>query len=102
MIHSRLSSSGIAAAMKNDTPAARKPSASVAPVMRARQCASRSAATRNGTARPMLIRPHGVSVATLRSAHQQNRKCASAAETDSAAQKPGRAAFHISAKAPTA
>ena len=50
----------------------------------------------------MLIRPHGVPAATLRSTHQQNRKWASAAATDSAAQKPGRAAFHISAKAPTA
>ena len=47
--------------------------------MRSRQCASRSAPTRNGTAKPMLIRPQGVPSLTKRSAHQQNRKCVSAA-----------------------
>ena len=92
----------MAAAMKKVTPAARKPSASVAPVMLSRQRARRSAPTRNGAARAMLIRPHGAPVATVRSTYQQSRKCVSAAATESAAQKPGRAAFHISAKAPAA
>ena len=64
----------MAAAMKKTTPAATTPSASVAPVMVSRQRASRSAPTRNGTASPMLIRPHGVSVATERSTYQQSRK----------------------------
>ncbi len=64
----------MAAAMKKTTPAARKPSASVAPVMVSRQRTSRSAPTRNGTASPMLIRPHGVAVATPRSTYQQRRK----------------------------
>ena len=51
---------------------------------------------------PMLIRPHGVPGAMLRCVYQMSRKCESAAPTESAAQKPGRPAFHISAKAAAA
>ena len=92
----------MAAPMKKVTPAARKPSASVAPGIVPRHRVRRSAPTRKGAARPMLIKPHGTPVVVPRSTYQASRKCDSAADTDSAAQKPGRGAFHSRAKAAVA